>query len=73
MHSLEYQSEEIGVLLEHRLRRELKMLLLKLATDWILVTEDEVNLEMPCISVKRALEVSPCAPSFQDRSSRDRT
>lgn len=44
-HVQKSESEEISVLLERRFGSLSNVLLLKLSCDWVLVTEDEVNLK----------------------------
>ena len=46
MYSLENESEEVGVLVEGRLWRELEVLLLELASLGVLVANNEVELVM---------------------------
>lgn len=41
---LDNESEKVGVLAEGRLGRNLQVLLLEFTGNWVLVTEDEVNL-----------------------------
>ena len=72
MYSLEDKGEEVGVLVEHGLGRELEVLLLKLAGDWALVAEDEVSLS-GAVSKARETTGGANAPWCPGTSGPDRT